>query len=62
MVFSKNEGITFSIEEIPSIEGFTGIPDKHAVHIGYKMSTATSNKLMKSDESKAYYGESPADL
>ena len=42
--------------------GFTGIPDKHAVHSGYKMNTATSNKLMKNDETKAYYGEFPADL
>ena len=42
--------------------GFAGIPDKHGVHIGYKMNTATSNKLMESDETKAYYGEFPADL
>ena len=26
------------------------------------MNTSTSNKLMKSDETKAYYGEFPADL
>ena len=62
ILFGKNEGITFPSEEIPSIVGFTGIPDKHGVHIGYKMNTATSNKLMKSDETKAYYGEFPADL
>ena len=42
--------------------GFTGIPDKHGVHTGYKMNTATSNKLMKSDETKAYFGKFPADL
>ena len=42
--------------------GFTGIPDEHGVHIGYKMNTATSNKLTKSDETKAYYGEFPADM
>ena len=42
--------------------GFTGIPDKHGVHNRYKMNTATSNKSMKSDETKAYYGEFPADL
>ena len=62
ILFGKNEGITFPSEEIPSIVGFTGIPDKHGVHIGYKMNTATSNKLMKSDETKAFYGEFPADL
>ena len=39
--------------------GFTGIPDERGVHIGYKMGTATSNKLMKSDETKAYFGEFP---
>ena len=61
-VFGKNEGITFPSDEILefSIVGFTGVPDKPGAHIGYKMSTATSNKLMKSDETKAYYGESPA--
>ena len=42
--------------------GFTGTPDKHCVHIGYKMNTAISNKLMKSDETKAYYREIPVDL
>ena len=42
--------------------GFTGIPDGRGVHIGYKMGTVTSNKLMKSDETKAYYGEFPAEL
>ena len=62
ILFGKNEGITFPSEEIPSIVGFTGIPDKHGVHIGYKKNTAASNKLMKSDETKAYYGDFPADL
>ena len=62
ILFGKNEGITFSSEEIPSIVGFTGLPDEHDVHIGYKMNTATSNKSMKSDETKAYYAEFPADL
>ena len=62
IVFGKNEGITFPIEEIPIIVGFTEIPDKHDVRIGYQMNTATSNKLIKSDETKAYYGEFPADL
>ena len=62
IIFGKYEGITFPSEEIPSIVGFTGIPDGHGVHIGYKMGTATSNKLMKSDEKKAYFGEFAADL
>ena len=62
ILFGKNEGITFPSEEIPSVMGFTGIPYKRGVYIGYKMNTATSNKLMKSDETKAYYGEFPADL
>ena len=62
ILFGKNEGITFPSEEIPSFVGFTGIPDKHGVHIGYKINTATSNKVMKSDETKAYYKEFPADV
>ena len=41
---------------------FTGIPDGRGVHIGYKMGTVTSNKLMKSDETKAYFREFPVDL
>ena len=57
ILFVKNEGITFPSEEIPSIVAFTGIPDRHVVHIGYKMNTARSIELMKSDEIKAYYGE-----
>ena len=58
----KNEGITFPSQEIPSIIGFSGIPDGSGVHIGYKMESATSNRLMKSDEMAAYYGEFPVDL
>ena len=42
--------------------GFTGIPDSRGVHIGYEMGTVTSNKLMKSIETKAYFGEFPAGL
>ena len=42
--------------------GFTGIPDGRGVHIGYKMGTVTSKKLMKTDETKAYFGEFSADL
>ena len=56
ILFGKNVGITFHSEEIFSIVGFTGLPDKHDVHIGYKMNT------VKSDETKAYYGEFPDDL
>ena len=61
ITFGKYEGITFPSEEITGIVGFTGIPDGRGVHIGHKMGTATSNKLMKSDETKAYFGEFPAD-
>ena len=60
--FGKYEGITFPSEEIPSIVGFTGIPDGRGVHIGYKMGTVTSNKLMKKDERKVFFREIPADL
>ena len=38
-----------------------GIPDRHGVHIGYKMNTATSNKLRRSDETKVCYDLVPAD-
>ena len=62
IIFGKYEGITFPSEEIPSIVGFTGIPDGRGVHIGCKMDSVTSNRLMKSDETKAYFGEFPADL
>ena len=61
-IFGKYEGITFPSEEIPSIVGFTGIPDWRGVHNGYKMGTVTSNKLSKSDETKVYFGEFPANL
>ena len=46
-IFGKYEGITFPSEEIPSIVGFTGIPDGRELHIGYKIGIVTSNKLMK---------------
>ena len=62
ILMGKNEGITFPSKEIPSIIGFSGIPDGSGVHIGYKMKSATSNRLMKSDETAAYYGEFPVDL
>ena len=61
ILFGKREGITFLGKEIPSILGFEGVPDGDGIHIGYKMNT-TADKLMKSDETKAYYGELPADL
>ena len=60
ILFGKNEGTIFPIGEIPSLVDFTGIPDEHGVH--NKMNTAISNNLMKTDETKAYYGEFPADL
>ena len=58
----KNEGISFPSNEIPSTISFSGIPDGSGVHIGYKMKNATSNRLMKSDETAAYYGEFSVDL
>ena len=58
----KNEGITFPSKEIPSIIGILGIPDGSGVHIGYKMKSATRHRLMKSDQTAAYYGEFPVDL
>ena len=61
ILFGKHEGITFLSKEIPSILGFEGVPDGNGIHIGYKMNT-TADKLMKSDETNAYYGELPADL
>ena len=57
----KYEGIKFPSEEIPSIIGFEGISDGNGVHIGNKMNP-NAIRLMKSDETKAYYGEFPADL
>ena len=62
IIFGKYEGITFPSEEIPSIIGFRGIPDGYGIHIGYKMIPTTANRLMKNDDTKAYYGDFPADL
>ena len=62
IIFGKYEGMKFPSEEKPSIVGFTGIPDGRGVQIGYKMGTVTSNKLTKSDETKAYFGDFPAEL
>ena len=62
IIFGKYEGITFPIEEIPSIIGFKGIPDGYGIHIGYKMISTTAKQLMKNDDTKAYYGDFPADL
>ena len=61
ILLGKYEGITFLSEEIPSVIGFEGIPDGNGIHIGYKMNS-NENKLMKSDDTKAYYGQFPADL
>ena len=40
---------------------FKGIPDGNGIHLGYKM-IPNANRFMKSDDTKAYYGEFPADL
>ena len=61
ILFGRHEGITFISREIPSILGFEGVRDGNGIHIGYKMST-TADKLMKTDETEAYYGKLPADL
>ena len=61
ILFGKYEGMTFISEEISSIIGFKGIPDGNGIHIGYKM-IPNANRFMKSDDTKAYYGEFPADL
>ena len=61
ILFGKYEGITFPREETPSINGFTGIPDGNGIHIGYKMNP-NADRFMKSDDTKAYYGEFLADL
>ena len=60
-LFGKYEGITFPSEEFPSIIGFKGIPDSNGIYIGYKK-IPNANSFMKSDHTKAYYGEFPADL
>ena len=60
-LLGKYEGITFPSEEIPSIIGLEGIPDSNGIHIGYKMNP-NENRLMKSDETKACYGEFPDNL
>ena len=62
IIFGKYEGITFPSEEIPSIIGFKGTPDSYGIHIGYKIIPTTANRLMKNDDTKAYYGDFPADL
>ena len=57
----KYEGITIPSEEILSIIGFKGIPDGKGIHNRYKVNP-NANRLMKSDETKGYYVEFPADL
>ena len=37
LLFGKNEGITFPVNEIPSILGFNGVHDGSGYHIEYKM-------------------------
>ena len=54
--------LLLQVTKNPSIIGISGIPDGSGVDIGYKMKSATSNRLMKSDETVAYYGEFPVDL
>ena len=58
----KNGGIIFPSKENPSIIGFWSISDGYGVHMGYKMKSSTSNRLMKSNETAAHYGEFPVDL
>ena len=60
-LLGKYEGITFPSEEIPCIIGFEGIPDGNGIYIGYKMNP-NENRLMEIDNTKAYYGEFPADV
>ena len=62
IIFGKYEGNTFLSLEILSIIGFKRIPDVNGIHIGYKMIPTTANRLMKNDDTKAYYGDFPADL
>ena len=61
ILLEKYEEITLPSEEIPRIICFEGIPNSNGNHIGCKMNP-NENRLMKSDETKAYYGEFPADL
>ena len=61
ILLGKYEGITFPSEEIPSVIGFEGIPDGNGIHIGYKMNP-NENRLMKNDDTKAYYVQFPANL
>ena len=61
IVFGKYEEITFTSDEIPSINGFNGVPDGRGTHIGYRRDTI-ANKLMQKDDTKAFMGDFPADL
>ena len=62
IIFGKYEEITFPSEEVPSIIVFKCRPDGYGIHIGYKMVPTAANRLMKNDDTKAYYGDFPADL
>ena len=59
--FGKFDGITFPSEKTPSSIGFKGVPDGNGLHIGYK-TIHNANRFMKSDDTKAYNDELPADL
>ena len=59
--FGNYEEFSFPSEEIPSIIGFKGIPDGSEIHNGCKM-IPNANRFMKSDDTKAFYGEFPTDL
>ena len=55
ILFGKYEGITFPSEKTPSVSGFKEIHHGNGIHIGYKI-IPNANKIMKSDDTKAYYG------
>ena len=61
ILFGKYDGITFPSENIPRFIGFKSFPDGNGLHIGYK-TIPNANRFMKSDDTKAYNGELPADL
>ena len=60
--FGKNEGITFTGNEIPSILGFNGIHEGSGYQIGYKMLESFENLAMADDEEKTFAGDYPFDL
>ena len=52
LFFSKNEGITFPDNEIPSILAFNGIHDGSGCYRRYKLLEAFENLTMADDEKK----------